>query len=358
MATEPEELEVDEVAEDTEAFVTYDIASYPSDLTLSVLADMWKAGDIVIPEFQRNFVWSINQSSLLIESFLLGLPVPQVFFYVDKDNKNLVIDGQQRLLSVVYFLEGYFGSESLHGKRQVFRLTGLDERSPFAKKRFVDFDESSQRKLRNAVLRAINIRQLDPKGEHTSIYHIFERLNTGGTPLKPQEIRNCVFRGGFVPMLKDLNNDGSWRQILGKKTLDKHQKDVELLLRVFSLCQSWNHYEKPMKEFLNVAMERNKSGDTVRVKWFVERFPRATKLVVKQLGAKPFHIRGPLNSSALDSVMCTVIENIDRLPADLAARFEELTKDEGFRQTTFYGTSDVSALRERFELASKYLIKK
>ena len=130
------------------------------------------------------------------------------------------------------------------------------------------------------------------------------------------------------------------------------------MLRVFSLCQSWNHYEKPMKEFLNVAMERNKSGDTVRVKWFVERFPRATKLVVKQLGAKPFHIRGPLNSSALDSVMCTVIENIDRLPADLAARFEELTKDEGFRQTTFYGTSDVSALRERFELASKYLIKK
>jgi hypothetical protein len=358
MATEPEELEVDEVADETEAFVTYDIASYPSDLTLSVLADMWKAGDIVIPEFQRNFVWSINQSSLLIESFLLGLPVPQVFFYVDKDNKNLVIDGQQRLLSVVYFLEGYFGSESLHGKRQVFRLSGLDERSPFAKQRFVDLDESSQRKLRNAVLRAINIRQLDPKGEHTSIYHIFERLNTGGTPLKPQEIRNCVFRGGFAHLLKELNNDGSWRQILGKRTLDKHQKDVELLLRVFALCQSWSDYEKPMKEFLNVAMERNKSGDTARVKWFVERFARATKVIVEQLGAKPFHIRGPLNSSALDSVMCTVIENIDRLPADLADRFEALVKDEGFRKSTFYGTSDVSVLSERFELARQYLVKK
>lgn len=358
MASEPDELEVDEVTEETEAFVTYDIASYPSDLTLSVLADMWKAGDIVIPEFQRNFVWSINQASLLIESFLLGLPVPQVFFYVDKDNKNLVIDGQQRLLSVVYFLEGYFGSESLHGKRQIFRLTGLDERSPFAKKRFVDLEESSQRKVRNAVLRAINIRQLDPKGEHTSIYHIFERLNTGGTPLKPQEIRNCVFRGGFAPLLRELNNDGSWRQILGKKTLDRHQKDVELLLRVFALSNSSNDYEKPMKEFLNVAMERNKSGGTTRVKWFVERFARATKIIVKQLGAKPFHIRGPLNSSALDSVMCTVIEHIDRLPADLASRFEELTRDENFRKFTFSGTSDVAVLSARFELARKYLVNK
>ena len=269
MASEPEELEVDEVADESEAFVTYDIASYPSDLTLSVLAEMWKNGDIVIPEFQRNFVWSISQSSLLIESFLLGLPVPQVFFYVDSVNKNLVIDGQQRLLSVVYYLTGYFGSESIHGKQQVFRLSGLDERSPYAKKRFIDLDEPAQRKLKGAVLRAINIRQLDPKGEHTSIYHIFERLNTGGTPLKPQEIRNCVFRGEFVSLLRDMNKDDHWREILGKSTFDKHQKDVELLLRVFALCQTWGKYEKPMKEYLNVAMDSNSSGATGGVRTFV-----------------------------------------------------------------------------------------
>src|SRR6185312_5835259 len=188
---EQEDLEVDEEEDDEETYVTYDIASYPSDLTLSGLTDLWSNGDIVIPEFQRNFVWSIKQASLLIESFLLGLPVPQVFFYVDESNKYLVIDGQQRLLSIVYFLEGFFGSESIHGKRQVFRLTGLDDRSPYSKMRFQDLDDVSQRKLKGAVLRAINIRQLNPKEEHTSIYHIFERLNTGGTPLKPQEIRNC-----------------------------------------------------------------------------------------------------------------------------------------------------------------------
>lgn len=68
-----DELEVDEVLDEEEAYVTYDIASYPSDLTLGGLADLWINKDIVIPDFQRNFVWNIKQASLLIESFLLGL---------------------------------------------------------------------------------------------------------------------------------------------------------------------------------------------------------------------------------------------------------------------------------------------
>jgi Protein of unknown function DUF262 len=356
MAPTVDELEVDEVIDEEEAYVPYDIASYPSDLTLSVLADMWKNGDIFIPEFQRNFVWSIKQSSLLIESFLLGLPVPQVFFYVDEQNKNLVIDGQQRILSVVYFFEGYFGSESIHGRRQVFRLSGLDDQSPFARKRFEDIDEVAQRKLKNAVLRAINIRQLSPKGEHTSVYHIFERLNTGGTPLKPQEIRNCVFRGDLVRILRELNSDENWRQILGKKTFDRHQKDVELVLRILALSTEWRKYEKPMKEYLNRTMEMQKSGTSQRVKEFEVRFPKTAELIINHLGAKPFHIRGPLNSAALDAVFCIILDNLEHVSPDLAQRYEALRNDEKFRNATFYGTSDVATVRTRFELARQYLV--
>jgi uncharacterized protein with ParB-like and HNH nuclease domain len=323
---------------------------------LSGLADLWANKDIVIPDFQRNFVWTISQASLLVESFLLGLPVPQVFFYVDETNKYLVIDGQQRLLSIVFFLEGFFGSESLQGKRQVFRLTGLDERSPYARKRFKDLDDKDQRKFKGAVLRAINIRQLNPKEEHTSIYHIFERLNTGGTPLKPQEIRNCVFRGGFQKVLKELNEDEDWRAILGKKSFDKHQKDVELLLRVFALYRSWEGYEKPMKEFLNKAMDKHRSGDTARVRRFARHFPEATRFIVEHLGRTPFHIRGPLNSSVLDSVLCTVIENIDHLPEKFEARYKKLLKDKEFLDCTFAGTSDVAVLQSRFRIANEHLI--
>jgi hypothetical protein len=353
-----DELTVDEVMDENEAAVSYDIASYPSDLTLSVIAEMWKNGDIEIPDFQRNFVWSMKQSSLLIESFLLGLPVPQVFFYIDDEHKNLVIDGQQRILSIVSYFDGYFGTESIHGKRQVFRLQGLDEKNPFANLRFKDLNEVSQRKLKSAILRAINIRQLSPTGENTSIYHIFERLNTGGTPLKPQEIRNCVFRGDFSGELKRLNTDDNWRLILGKKTYDRHQKDVELILRLFALSGAWKQYEKPMKEFLNTTMEKERLGKSQRVEQFTLAFPKAAKVIVEGLGPKPFHVRGPLNTSVLDAVFCTIMDNLPRIPQDWPERYGRLVKDQDFLQHTFSGTSDVLVVTERFRMAHKYLLEK
>ena len=351
-----EELEVDEVMDENEAPVAFDIASYPSDLTLSVVDEMWDNGDILIPEFQRNFVWSITQSSLLIESFLLGLPVPQVFFYVDEENKNQVIDGQQRIMSVVYYLDGFFGSESIQGKKQVFRLQGLDEQSPFAKKRFEDLSESHQRKLKSAVLRAINIRQLNPKGEATSIYHIFERLNTGGTPLKPQEIRNCVFRGEFVRILRELNTDANWRKILGKTTFDRHQKDVELVLRVFGMGYFFNDYEKPMKEFLNGTMNREKEGSSKEVKSFQTAFINVAEKIVSSLGPKPFHVRGPLNSAALDAVFGTLLHTKKEIPTDLADRYKALKEDPNFKETTFYSTSDLAVVKRRFEATRNHLL--
>lgn len=352
-----DELEVDEdLGEEEEATVAYDIASYPSDLTLSVLNEMWQNEDIEIPDFQRNFVWSIKQASLLIESFLIGLPVPQVFFYVDANNKSQVIDGQQRIISVVYFLSGYFGSENLQGKKQVFRLQGLSEESPFAKKKFDELSDSHQRKLKSAVLRAINIRQLNPKGEATSVYHIFERLNTGGTPLKPQEIRNCVFRGSLVSILRKLNEDPNWRKILGKKNFDRHQKDVELILRSFAFAYFFDDYEKPMKEFLNRVMNRQKDGTSIPVRNLVKYFSGVTEQIIQTLGERPFHLRGPLNSAALDSVFGTLLGAKKLPPKDLAERFQRLKKDKKFEAATLLSTSDHSVIKDRFDAAREHLL--
>ena len=346
-----DDLEV-EIDEDEETVsINYDIASYPSDFTLAGISQMWEDEDILIPDYQREFVWSIKQASLLIDSFLCGLPVPPVFFYIDKSNKNLVIDGQQRILSVCFFFEGYFGRESTQGKRQVFRLSGLDEKSPYYNKRFSDLEESDQRKLKQAVLRAVNIRQLSPVDEGTSAYHIFERLNTGGTPLKPQEIRNCVFRGGFNKLLKDANKDENWRLIIGKKYLDKHQKDVELLLRVFALVGDEDQYEKPMKEFLNTAMNRHDSGVTTKSKNFFKVFPKVTAAVFNNLGASPFHLRGPLNVSALDSVLSVLISNYSKIDKiDLRDRYEDLKQDAGFDEHTRINTTDTKTVRARIQL--------
>lgn len=354
-----DDLVIENEQEEDGVPLSYDIASYPSDFTLSGITQMWKDGDITIPDFQREFVWSMRQSSLLIDSFLSGLPVPPVFFYVDEDSKNLVIDGQQRILSVVFFFEGYFGKESTHGKRQVFRLSGLGVNSPFHNRKYEDLEESDQRRLRQAVLRAVNIRQISPSEENTSAFHIFERLNTGGTPLSPQEIRNVVFRGDFNRQLKSANKDENWRRILGKAYLDKHQKDIELLLRVFSLVGTSDEYEKPMKEFINVAMRKHRDGKSKKAIAFFSAFPQMTRLVTNELGDKPFHLRGPLNVSALDSVCSVLLENITTIKAsDLSQRYEDLKNDEEFQKNTSYNTTDTKTVQDRITTVRRYLLGK
>lgn len=260
-------------------------------------------------------------------------------------------------MSVIYFFEGYFGPENMQGRRAVFRLTGLSEGSPYARKSFSDLSSQDQRRLRGAVLRAVNIKQLAPVNQSTSMYHIFERLNTGGTPLRPQEIRNCVFHGQLVEELHMLNEDVDWRTILARNPLDKHQRDVEMILRVFAMTERGDEYEKPMKEFLNQQMKNHTKGKGLsKVKQFVERFAEVAALIVEKLDPKPFHIRGPLNLAAMDSVMAVLIGHPKKIPNDLAVRFKRLLADEQYRNTIFFNTSDTSVVKERLILAKNYLI--
>ncbi|WP_062428482.1 DUF262 domain-containing protein [Treponema endosymbiont of Eucomonympha sp.] len=349
-------LEVDpEEDQDDQMFVNYDITTYPSDFTLNVLYGMWKNESIIIPDFQRDYVWSINQASLLIDSFLIGLPVPQVFFYIDNDYKNLVIDGQQRLLSIFYYFEGFFGKENERGKRQVFHLSGLNKKHPLYNKAFKELDDKTKRKLENAVLRAINVRQVNPKDGRSSIYYIFERLNTGGTPLKSQEIRNCVYRGDFLNSLRKLNENADWRKILGKSIPDKHQNDVELILRAFGLCNNIDMYEKPMKRFLNIIAEKYQKDNDKKIKDFEQRFQRAAHLVATNFRDKPFSARGPLNTSLFDSIFCTIINNIDKIPDNISSKYETLLEDKVFIDYTTMATSDEKILKKRFEYVQKNL---
>ena len=238
-----EELVLEEET-DEEPYVEFDISASPSDSSLELLSQKLSSGEIIVPFYQRRFVWKIEQASKLVESFLMGLPVPQVFFFVNENDVLEVIDGQQRLKSINYFFEGYFGEADGRGKRTVFRLKGLSERSEYNGKAFQDLTDKDKRRLKNATLRAINIKQLKPSVNNDSVFHIFERLNTGGTRLKAQEIRNAVYRGRIVDELRELNDLEDWRAILDVSVPDKSQKDIELILRLYSLFEVWGEYEE------------------------------------------------------------------------------------------------------------------
>ena len=284
MTAEYREDELNTEEENDESpFVEFDISVSPSDPTLELLANKIQQNDIIIPFYQRKYVWKIEQASRLIESFLMGLPVPQVFLYVNDEDQLEIIDGQQRIMSVSYFFEGYFGEPDHQGRRQLFKLKGLSERSEYNGKTFTELSSRDQRRLRNTSLRAIHIKQLKPSRRSDSVFHIFERLNTGGTQLKPQEIRNAVYRGKIVDHLRKLNNNTNWRKILDTKYPDKNQKDVEIVLRLFSLFEIWRTYEKPMLRYLNNQMNAHREFSSERASRFRARFPMVVKLVAENL---------------------------------------------------------------------------
>lgn len=351
-----EEFDVEVIEDDENVNVEFDITSYPSDNTIRGLVDMFNRGDITIPDFQRGFVWNIKQASLLVESFLIGLPVPPVFFYVDDENRNLVIDGQQRLMSLVYFFEGFFGTENAKGKRQVFKLSGLNEKSKYYNKTFKELDDKDKRKLEIAVLRAINIRQLSPTNENTCVYHIFERLNTGGTPLSHQEIRNCVFRSQFLKDLRQLNLNEDWRTIICRPVPDKKQRDIELLLRVYGLVNYLDKYEKPMKEFLNKVALWNKNIPSEDFQAFATKFNDTCSYIRSTLRPKPFSIRGPLNTSMLDSIFYVVYHNLGNLPDDFSDRYESMINKHEFFNLTSLGTTDEKTIKERIKFVTHHLV--
>ena len=349
-----DEVEIEE-EQDESPLVEFDLSVSPSDPSLELLAQQVERKDIIIPFYQRKFVWKIEQASRLIESFLMGLPVPQVFLYVNADDQLEVIDGQQRIMSVKYFFDGFFGEEDDKGRRQVFKLKGLAERSEYNGKRFEDLTPKDQRKLRNSTLRAINIKQLKPNVRNDSVFHIFERLNTGGTRLKAQEIRNAVYRGAIVDRLALLNETPGWRTILGITQADRNQKDVELVLRLFSLYKSWENYEKPMLRFLNNAMNKERSFNSNHATTFWDDFPRSVDLVNEAL-VRPFRPRGVINAAVLEAVMISVLEAKKLSAKQLKERYLILLNNKSFTQSITGATTDTLVLKHRLTKAREILI--
>lgn len=263
----------------------YDITSTPNDFNVMTLFSFIESGAVKIPGFQRNFVWDIARSSKLIESLILGLPVPQIFLYEQARNNFLVIDGQQRLMSIYYFVkkrfprkemrvqlreifdkEGKIPDEVLHDDTyfQQFNLK-LPEKIPGVKSIFKNLNYSTLGEYKTQFdlrpLRNIIVKQNTPDGDDSSMYEIFNRLNTGGINLRPQEIRTSMYHSAFYEMLYRLNNLPGTRKILGNPEPDLHVKDIEIILRGFAMLIDIDSYIPSMVKFLNQFSKKCKDNN-------------------------------------------------------------------------------------------------
>ena len=325
--------------------VRYAVTSYGADMPVDGIVSRLNREDIVMPEFQRGFVWSRAQSSRFIESLIVGIPVPEIFLFKDpENNKLIVVDGQQRLLTLQAFHLGLLEDRE-------FSLVGVA--SDLQDKTYETLEGPDRRHLDDAVVHATIFQQDEPSGDRSSMRIVFERLNTAGTPLTPQEIRDCVYQGPLRRLLSELAGDGHWRNLYGPR--NKRRKEEEIILRFLALYYSLESYRRPMKRFLDRFMEKHRKPEETKIREFLERFSGAARAVDEMLGSKALRPDKALNVAVLDAVFVGIAKRLDNGPitdgAGLECAHRHLLETLRTKRLHTEGTTDESRVRARIQHA-------
>ena len=369
-----------------EAIVEYDITTSPRDLTPANIVDMIDSGIIEIPLFQRNYVWDIKKASRLVESLILGLPVPELFFYTEGDDNNTykIIDGQQRFLSIYFFVKGRFPKNSASRfmiRKGINEGAALEELLPDNKifqdftlklsddstnqsryhgHKFLTLDKDTQIKFRlRRFLRTVVVRQNKPDDNSSSMFEIFNRLNTGGTPLNAQEIRASLYYCDFYKMIVRLNHQENWRELMGKPTQDLHSNDIELILRSIALLHESETYTPKMVTFLNEFSQKTKKFDAEYIEYLENLFNSFVE-ACSMLGERAFFRNNRFSKTLFESVFvaaCTNAFSTKTLITDKIDKtsFEKLKDDELFISFLLSGSSSSDNIKGRIKRAKEII---
>jgi len=225
------------------------------DLSFGEIANLRKSKELVIqPEYQRLFRWSPDQKSRLIESILLELPIPQIFVIENEDGVYELIDGLQRISSVIQYVDA--AAIDLES----FELEGCDIIQDLNGMSYANLPMSLKLRLKRSTLRTIVIKR---QSKSFLRYEMFKRLNTGGSLLSPQEIRNCSARmlgddGAkfytFLKKLADLQDFKTTTQTLAQEDLEQKANE-ELVLRFFTAKNARNTFRGSVRDWLDDYME-------------------------------------------------------------------------------------------------------
>lgn len=230
------------------------------DLSVKELLSMVNDGLInIAPEYQRQFRWDVERQSSLVESLFLGIPVPSLFMATNVDGTWEVIDGVQRLSTMICFAGDDNVREKVNAKKaEPLKLKGLSKLANFNDKRFADLPVGVQNKFK---LTSIKVITLSDKSDKDVRFDLFERLNKGGVNLTPQEIRSCVYRGGFNDFLKELSKDSNFKNCVHlSESQENDGTREELVLRFFAYLYDLDSFEHSVKDFLNNYMSKADKG--------------------------------------------------------------------------------------------------
>ncbi len=301
----------------------------PSDIVayneLRSCADLYRMKDQGIldiqPEFQRDIVWKGPDQTRFIDSLIKQLPIPSMCFALDhKIQKWIVIDGLQRISTIVRFLEG--GD---------WKLSKLEDVEPGIAGKSVAAIKTSETRLHDYYTRVENLSipvtvlrcDFSKRTHMEYLFTIFHRLNTAGMKLNNQEIRNCIYGGTFNNLLKTLDDNTSWRRINKmKKGLSYRFTKQEIMLRFFAFYDGHSDYEGHLAKFLNTYMHQHREPDHDFIVEKQRLFERTVEVVDRCI----FDAKAPpkLSITVLEALLFGVGNNLDYLEELEAERVKAL----------------------------------
>lgn len=322
------------------------------DKSVADLIRMIEDKDIKLdPDYQRNYVWDNKKASMLVESIILNVPIPVIYVSQEADDTWSVIDGLQRLNSLKRFFDGKF------------KLSGLEILSELNRQDINNLNPKAKRMLKNGLLRVIMITH-DSNEEIK--YDVFMRLNTGSVHLTEQELRNCLYRGSFNKLLKELSHNEKWQALIGLKGPHKRMADRELALRFLAIYNHWDSatkeitgYKGRMKSFLNSFMNDYKHIDTPKAAKWKQLFEDTVDKVTEIYGENAFNRinldgtrENSINRAMMDVIMLSCaqhsIEDLRPHKDEINQKLTDLiVNNTEFRNSVKIGTSDTKVITFR-----------
>ncbi len=351
-----------------------------TDWTTETMARQLEKGNIDLnPSFQRRDAWSEQEKSRLIESLMLGFPVPPIILAENKQKKNsyLVIDGKQRLLSIRRFYsnvsEKEFKAKNLKEKDafKQLKLKGLDILKDFNGKTYSQMQVENTEYINNLDNQSIRTIVIKNWPDEAFLYTVFLRLNTGSKKLSPQELRQALKPGAFMNFLDDETaNSTAIKDMLNNKGADPRMKDIELALRFFAFKCFPDKYKGNLKEFLDYTCE-NLNGNWEAKEYIIrDLFAELEKSIVflKDLFAPDAAFsrytdgkcNGRFNRSIYEILtyyfsIKEVRIAVEKKKEEFVNKFVELNDDQEFVYAVSNTTKDINRVVIRFTKVSKIL---
>lgn len=344
--------------EDTRRKVITEKSDY---IIATIFEKIQTKGIILDPEYQRNFVWTEDKSSQLIESIFLGIPIPTIYLSEGSEYDE-VIDGQQRLTAIYSFMRGVYPNN------KVFKLKGLKELSFINGLTYEQLPRSLIKSFSDFNITVIKIKKVS---HMDTKFDIFERLNKGSEKLTDQEIRNCIYRGPFNKELNRISNNEKVKRFFSEEEYNKLCNRMEIQSIICSFFASYKNKgvfidSSSKKQALNKTMMRfNENYDDVseiRIDLF-----KTLDIIYTILGKKAFHRKKVLkkrttykfNSSLFmtltsffsDFEKNQVIKNADNIREE----FEKMKDSDMMQETLDRQTTNSKMITKRFAIVESFL---